>query len=128
MAANAVSHPVFDRLTCLGEPTRARLMHVLERQELMVSELCSILQAPQSTVSRHLKALSDAGWVTSRPEGTRRFYRVDRSRSRRMGGTGLGLSLVRWTAEAHGGRVELDTELGRGSTFRLVLPASREGV
>lgn len=53
-----------------------------------------------------------------------RFYRIDRSRSREMGGTGLGLSLVKWTAEAHGGRVELDSEPGRGSTFRLVLPAA----
>lgn len=52
-----------------------------------------------------------------------RFYRVDKSRSREMGGTGLGLSLVKWAAEAHGGRVELETEVGRGSTFRLVLPA-----
>jgi heavy metal sensor kinase len=51
-----------------------------------------------------------------------RFYRVDKSRSRELGGTGLGLALVKWSAEAHGGRVELDTELGRGSTFRIVLP------
>ncbi|HLB36622.1 MAG TPA: ATP-binding protein [Gemmatimonadales bacterium] len=52
-----------------------------------------------------------------------RFYRVDKSRSRDMGGTGLGLALVKWAAEAHGGRAELETELGRGSTFTLVLPA-----
>ncbi len=52
-----------------------------------------------------------------------RFYRVDKSRSRGMGGTGLGLSLVKWTAEAHGGRVELRSEPGRGSVFRIVLPA-----
>ena len=52
-----------------------------------------------------------------------RFYRVDKSRSRAMGGTGLGLALVKWAAEAHGGRVELDTEVGRGSTFRIRLPA-----
>jgi two-component system phosphate regulon sensor histidine kinase PhoR len=56
-----------------------------------------------------------------------RFYRIDRSRSREMGGTGLGLSLVKWTAEAHDGSVELDTEVGRGSTFRLVLPGSAAG-
>ena len=53
-----------------------------------------------------------------------RFYRVDKSRSREMGGTGLGLALVKWSAEAHGGRVELETEVGRGSTFRIVLPAA----
>ncbi len=51
-----------------------------------------------------------------------RFYRVDKSRSREMGGTGLGLALVKWAAEAHGGRVELESEPGRGSTFRLLLP------
>jgi heavy metal sensor kinase len=51
-----------------------------------------------------------------------RFYRVDKSRSREMGGTGLGLALAKWAAEAHGGRVELETEVGRGSTFRIVLP------
>ena len=53
-----------------------------------------------------------------------RFYRVDKSRSREMGGTGLGLALVKWAAEAHGGRIELETEVGRGSTFRILLPAA----
>lgn len=51
-----------------------------------------------------------------------RFYRVDRARSRSTGGTGLGLALVKHVAEEHGGTVEVSSELGRGSTFRLVLP------
>ncbi len=51
-----------------------------------------------------------------------RFYRIDSSRSREMGGTGLGLSLVKLTVDAHGGRIELDSTVERGSTFRLVLP------
>lgn len=53
-----------------------------------------------------------------------RFYRVDKARARELGGTGLGLSLARWAIEAHGGRIVLESEVGRGSTFRLVLPAS----
>ena len=53
-----------------------------------------------------------------------RFYRIDASRSREMGGTGLGLALVRRTVEAHGGRVELESGEGRGSTFRILFPAA----
>jgi two-component system, OmpR family, sensor histidine kinase SenX3 len=53
-----------------------------------------------------------------------RFYRVDRARSRETGGTGLGLSIVKHVAENHGGSVEVESELGRGSTFRVRLPAS----
>jgi ArsR family transcriptional regulator len=50
------------------------MLMLLEKHELTVSELCSILQMPQSTVSRHLKTLSDDDWVTSRRDGTSRFY------------------------------------------------------
>jgi two-component system phosphate regulon sensor histidine kinase PhoR len=55
-----------------------------------------------------------------------RFYRVDKSRSRDMGGTGLGLAIVKHVAAAHNGTVEVSSELGRGSTFSLVLPAVLE--
>lgn len=53
-----------------------------------------------------------------------RFYRVDKARSRATGGTGLGLAIVRHVAENHGGRVEVESELGSGSTFTLLLPAN----
>lgn len=52
-----------------------------------------------------------------------RFYRADKARSREMGGTGLGLSIVKHVAQAHGGRVEVDSSPGHGSTFRIILPA-----
>ncbi|MCY3022636.1 MAG: ATP-binding protein [Planctomycetota bacterium] len=51
-----------------------------------------------------------------------RFYRVDKSRSREMGGTGLGLAIVKHIAQAHGGSVEISSEVGKGSTVRLSLP------
>jgi ArsR family transcriptional regulator len=70
---------VFDQLTALSDPTRSRLLHVVEDRELTVTELCSVLQLPQSTVSRHLKILSDDGWVASRADGTSRYYRLESS-------------------------------------------------
>src|SRR3954465_5786826 len=60
----------------LADPTRLRLLRLLERHELGVAELCDILQLPQSTVSRHLKVLADQKWVRSRREGTTRLYRM----------------------------------------------------
>jgi two-component system phosphate regulon sensor histidine kinase PhoR len=56
---------------------------------------------------------------------TERFYRVDGSRSRDTGGTGLGLSIVKHVAQRHGGEIDIQSELGKGSTFKLVLPALR---
>ena len=51
-----------------------------------------------------------------------RFYRVDEGRSRERGGSGLGLAIARWAVEANGGRIEVESQLGRGSLFRIVLP------
>ena len=50
---------LFDRMSALADPVRSRLLLVLERHELTVSELCAVFQLPQSTMSRHLKALHD---------------------------------------------------------------------
>ena len=60
----------------LSDPIRARLLRILDRTELTVAELCSILQLPQSTVSRHLKVLSDEDWVSARRDGSSNLYRM----------------------------------------------------
>lgn len=73
---NATLPSIFDRMSALADTTRSRLLLLLERQELTVSELCAVLQLPQSTVSRHLKVLGDEGWVQARAEGTSRWYRM----------------------------------------------------
>ena len=66
--------PILEHMSALADPTRCRMLLLLEKHELTVSELCSVLQLPQSTVSRHLKTLADDGWVMSRRDGTSRFY------------------------------------------------------
>ena len=68
--------PLFQQLTDLADPARARLLRLLERHELTVGELCAAVQMPQSTVSRHLKVLTDGGWLAARAEGTSRYYRL----------------------------------------------------
>ncbi len=66
------------RMASLADPTRLRLLRLLERQELSVAEMREVLQLPQSTVSRHLKVLADQGWVRSRAQGTANLYRMVR--------------------------------------------------
>jgi len=73
-------------------------------------------------------AVSDTGSGIGRahlPRLTERFYRVESSRSRESGGTGLGLAIVKHIMQRHGGELEIASELGKGSTFKLVFPALR---
>ncbi len=57
-----------------------------------------------------------------------RFYRVDKARSRELGGTGLGLAIVRHIVLVHKGRIEVDSQPGRGTTFRIVLPLNVQSI
>jgi two-component system phosphate regulon sensor histidine kinase PhoR len=59
------------------------------------------------------------------PHVFERFYTVDKARSRKMGGAGLGLSIVKMILEKHRGRVQVDSELGKGSVFTFTIPLSK---
>ncbi len=85
-----------------------------------------------------LSLTNEEGWVKVAVEDTgigippasqaqifQRFYRTDKARSRELGGSGLGLSIVQWIAQAHGGRIEVESEPQQGSTFTLWLPEHR---
>ena len=69
---------ILDHLQSLADTTRSRILLLLDRHELTVSELCAVMQLPQSTVSRHLKALADGGWIAARGEGTSNLYTMTR--------------------------------------------------
>src|SRR3954467_9987112 len=67
---------ILDHLSVLADMTRSRILLLLDRHELTVTELCTILQLPQSTVSRHLKVLADDGWLIAGGDGPSRFYKM----------------------------------------------------
>lgn len=67
--------PLLAWMEGLADPTRLRILRLLERRELPVQDLREVLALPQSTVSRHLKVLADHGWIDGRREGTQSLYR-----------------------------------------------------
>src|SRR3984893_771680 len=75
---NGRAPAILDHLSALSDATRSRILLLVDRHELTVSELCGILQLPQSTVSRHLKALADSGWIAARAEATSHLYTMTR--------------------------------------------------
>src|SRR5512142_3469092 len=86
---NARAPAILDHLSALADTTRSRILLLLEHHELTVSELCAVMRLPQSTISRHLKALADSGWIASRAEGTSHLYAMTRASAR----TGRGETL-----------------------------------
>ncbi len=72
-------HELIGPIAALADSTRARALLVLDAHELTVTELQAVLKLPQSTVSRHLKVLSDEGWLASRADGASRYYRLARN-------------------------------------------------
>jgi two-component system, OmpR family, phosphate regulon sensor histidine kinase PhoR len=86
--------------------------------------------AAQATAAEILIRFQDKGiGIPSKhlPRLFERFYRVDKARSRNLGGTGLGLAIVKHIAQAHGGKVSVESAQGQGSTFTLHLPRELMG-
>ncbi len=100
--------PILDSLSALADATRCRVLRLLESQELTVGELCAVLQLPQSTASRHLKTLGDAGWVSSRRDGTSRFYSLAPE-----GEHGAQAQLWKLTSQQLNGRPTIDQDARR---------------
>ncbi len=107
----------------------------IERLVLNLLENAIKYNRPEGQVTVRLSAtgpdvfleVSDTGIgipPESLPRIFERFYRVDKGRAREEGGTGLGLAIVKHVAQAHGGQVEVDSRLGRGTTFRVRLPVA----
>lgn len=122
-------------LNC-GEDLRARINPPLLEQALVnlidnainySEEGRSVAVEAQERAQEILIRVQDHGPGIERKHLERifeRFYRVDKSRSRKLGGTGLGLAIVKHIVQAHGGRVSVESQLGTGSTFILHLPQS----
>ena len=72
-----VNSVTLEWLHTLADATRVRLLLLLQQHELSVSELCGIVQLPQSTVSRHLRVLAAERWIVNRREGTNQLYRLE---------------------------------------------------
>jgi ArsR family transcriptional regulator len=100
--------PLLDAFSALADQTRCRMLWLLDQQELTVSELCAVLQLPQSTVSRQLKTLAEAGWVQSRRDGTSRYYSLALD-----GADGTRARIWALTREQLAGRAGLEQEARR---------------
>jgi ArsR family transcriptional regulator len=107
----------------LSDPTRVRLLRLLERSEMSVAEMCSTLQLPQSTVSRHLKTLSDDGWTSARREGVSNWYRWNGGEmptsQKKLWSVARGSSVPESTAEQDDARLEqvLDARSSKSQNF-----------
>lgn len=119
-----------------AEPLHARMVPTLLEQALVNLIDNAIKYSPDATTvtitarprgDEVVIAVADQGRgieAEHLPRIFERFYRTDRARSRQLGGTGLGLSIVRHVAQSMGGRASAESELGKGSTFRLALQAA----
>ena len=119
------------RVYALGDPTRLKQMFVnIISNAIAYSPNGSHIQVKVADYGSEVSFMvKDNGIGMAKEEIPRvfeRFYRVDRARSRNSGGTGLGLAIVKHLTEAHDGRIEVDSEQGVGTTFKIYLKRSEQ--
>lgn len=119
-----------DRLMAMGDQQRlSQLLYILLDNAIKYTANGGDVQLHLSEERGQLCIKVQDTGIGIRPEDQvhifERFYRADKSRSRQMGGHGLGLSIAKWIVETHGGTIQLASEVGKGSTFTIRIPGSR---
>ncbi len=120
---------VLKRVSVIGDPSRLKQIFInLINNAIVYTPAGGVVSVEllEDKYNAYIK-VSDTGIGISKEEIPRifeRFYRVDKARSRNTGGTGLGLSIVKHLVEAHQGTITVDSEVGEGTTFTVVLPKS----
>jgi heavy metal sensor kinase len=115
-----------EEVTVMGDKVRLQQLFTnLIDNAIKYTPKGSIRVTVEKNESAGLVRIKDTGIGIPKEEQEKifkRFYRMDKSRSRETGGVGLGLSIAEWIVRAHHGRIEVDSELNKGSTFMVCLP------
>ncbi len=126
---------------CLGSEDQAQVLGDRDRlKQLLLNLVDNAIKYTPSGGEVKLSLERDTQWVRvfvsdtgmgipakDLPRIFDRFYRVDKARSREKGGSGLGLAIAKWITDAHGGRIDVQSEVGKGTTFTLWLPLANSG-
>jgi heavy metal sensor kinase len=125
----ALKMGTIEEVTVLGDKVRLQQLftNLIDNAIKYTSE-GSIRVAVEKNQEGALVKISDTGIGIPKEEQEKifkRFYRVDKSRSRETGGVGLGLSIADWIATSHHGRIEVDSEINQGSTFTVYFPLQK---
>ena len=125
----ALKMGTIEEVTVLGDKARLQQLFTnLIDNAIKYTSKGSIHVIVEKNESAALVKIKDTGIGIPKEEQERifrRFYRADKSRSRETGGVGLGLNIAEWIVHAHHGRIEIDSELNKGSTFTVYLPIQK---
>lgn len=116
-----------DEATIMGDSIRLRqlFLKLIENAIKFTPEKGKVSLAVESHDGVAKIKVQDTGIGIPEGEQTKifdRFYRVDKARSRELGGSGLGLSIAKWVVELHHGKIEVESEVNHGTTFTVFLP------